>query len=59
MPKYNLYVIDIDYRRNCHSCQNSGHITRNYKNKRIIKKERRMEYVDNINKKCKIYSITT
>ena len=41
--------MEVDYGRNCYSCKDFGHLARNCRNQRIVKKERRLEYKDNMN----------
>jgi len=54
VPRYDLYVIDVDCGRNCYSCRKFGHIARNCRNRRIIEQEKRVDYKDkrhsNLNK---------
>jgi len=49
MPRYNPYVMEIDQGRNCYSCGSFGHLVRNYRNRKIVKRERRLEYGNNRN----------
>jgi len=37
MLRYDLYVMEIDYGRNCYSYRGFRHLARNCKNKRIVK----------------------
>jgi len=47
MPRCNLYVIEVNCKRNYYSCRDFGHITRNCKNWEIMRRERKLEYRDN------------
>ena len=49
MPRYDLYAIEVDRRRNCYSYKEFEHIVRHYKNQKFVVQERRMEYEDNYN----------
>jgi len=45
MSRYNLYIMEVNCGRNCYDF---GHLTRNYRNRRIIRQKRRLEYEDNL-----------
>jgi len=45
----NLYVININRRRNYYSCRGFGHLARNCRSWGIVVQGRRMEYRNNIN----------
>ena len=47
MSRQDLYVINMDWERNCYSYGGFGHLARNYRNKRIVKWERRLDYENN------------
>ena len=49
MPRCDPYTMKVDHDRNCYSCGGFGHLTRNYRNWRIIRQEMRLEYGDNSN----------
>ena len=49
MPRWNLYAIDINYGRNYYNCRGFGHIVRNCRNQKIIRRERRLKYRNNKN----------
>ena len=49
VPRWDLYTMDVDCRRNCCSCGGFEHLARNYKNQRFVRQERRMEYMDSSN----------
>ena len=40
--------MNIDCERNYYSCGEFGYLIRNFRNWRIVKQERRMEYRDNL-----------
>ena len=39
-----LYVMNMNYERNCYSYREFRYIARNYINRRIMEQERRMDY---------------
>jgi len=41
--------MEVDYGRNCYSCEGFGHLARNYRNRGRIEQERRVEYRNNQN----------
>jgi len=47
--RHDLYIIEIDYGRNYYSCRGFGYLARNYRNQRIVRRERRLEYENNTN----------
>ena len=49
MLRHNLHMIEIDYGKNYYSCRGFRYLARNYRNQRIVKRERRLEYENNIN----------
>jgi len=49
VPRDNPYVIEVDYSKNCYSCGSFEHLVRNCKNRRIMGRERRLEYRENQN----------
>ena len=49
MFKYDLYTVDMNRERNCYSCRGFSYIARNYRNQRIIGREKRLEYRNNLN----------
>ena len=36
VSQHNIYIMDVDRRRNCYSCGGFGHIARNYRNREIV-----------------------
>jgi len=44
-----LYIINVDRRRNCYSCRGFGHIIKNCRNWGLVSQERKIEYGDNLN----------
>jgi len=50
-PRWDLYTMNIDYDRNYYSYSSFKHLTINYKNMKIIERERRLKYRDNQNNK--------
>jgi len=49
VSQHNPYTIDVNKGRNCYSCGEFGYIARNYKNREIVKQEKRVDYKDNGN----------
>jgi len=51
MLRYDLYMMKVDYNKNCfcYSCRGFGHLARNCKNKKIIVQGRKLKYGDNLN----------
>ena len=49
ISRQNSYVMDIDWERNCYSCKEFGHITKNCRNYKIVRQEKRLEYRNNEN----------
>jgi len=49
MLRHNPHVMEIDCGRNCYSCREFGHLTRNCRNRKIMGQERRLEYGENTN----------
>jgi len=37
IPRHNPYVMEVDHERNYYSCGGFCHITRNYRNQRIVR----------------------
>jgi len=48
MPRHGLYMMEMNYGRNCYNCGDFGHLARNCRNRRIIRQGRRLEYEDNL-----------
>jgi len=42
-------TIDIDQRRSCYSCEGFGYLAKKYRNQRLVKQERRIEYGNSSN----------
>ena len=47
--RHNLYMMEVDHSKNCYSCGGFEHLVRNCKNRRIMGREKRLEYRENQN----------
>ena len=47
VPRYNLYIIDINRRKNCYNCEGFRHMARNCKNWRAVEQGRMISYQEN------------
>ena len=47
MSRHDLYTMNIDRRKNYYNYRRFGHITRNYRNMRIVEQGRRISYQGN------------
>ena len=50
MPRHNLYMMNVDCRRNYYNCRGFKHIERNYRNWRRIRQRRKANFENNQNK---------
>ena len=47
MPRQDTYAMNINRERNCYNCGGFSHITRYYRNQRMVKWERKISYQNN------------
>jgi len=47
--KKDLYMMNVNRRRNCYSFRRFGYLVRNCTNQKIVGQEKRVEYKDNLN----------
>ena len=42
VPKYDLYIIDVNRERSCYSCGSFEHLEKNCRNKEVVEKGRQL-----------------
>ena len=49
ISRHNLYIMDVNRRQNCYNCRGFGHIAKNCRSRRIVRRGRRLKYGGNEN----------
>ena len=49
MPWHVLYIIEVDYSKNCYNCGIFEHLVRNCRDQKSVEQKKRVEYRDNQN----------